>query len=58
VLKADEEIRIEFNLDDDKKSRIKGRVLIHFRYRNYVSCKFIEKPGVFDSNLESYMSHA
>jgi hypothetical protein len=58
MLKADEEIRIEFKLDDDKNSRIMERAIIHFRYRNYVSCRFIEQSGVFYSQLQSYMSNA
>ena len=57
LLNADEEIRIEFKLDDDKNSLIRERAIIHFRYKNYVSCKFIEQPGVFDTELESYMSN-
>lgn len=58
LLNADEEIKIEFKLDDDKKSLIRERAIIHFRYKNYVSCKFIEQPGIVDLELESYMGNA
>ena len=54
-LNADEEIRIEFKLDDHKSSLIRKRALVHFVYKNYVSCKFIEQPGGFDPELEAYM---
>ncbi|MBN1363680.1 MAG: PilZ domain-containing protein [Syntrophaceae bacterium] len=54
-LNANEEIRIEFKLDDNKSSPIRKRALVHFVYKNYVSCKFIEQPGGGDPELESYM---
>jgi PilZ domain. len=55
MLHSDEEIRVEFKLDDIKNSQIKKRAVVRSVQGPYVGCKFKELPGAFDPDLGFYL---
>jgi hypothetical protein len=54
LLKFDEEIKIEFKLNNAKKSLIRRRAVVRSIYKNYIGCEFIEIP-VLDPDLGFYL---
>ena len=55
LLDPDQEIRIEFELDDAKQSIIKKRAIVCSVYKKYVGCKYIELPGIIDPDYGFYL---
>lgn len=55
LLKPDEEIRIEFKLNDAKKSLIRKRAIVRSICKNYIGCEFKELPGALDPDLGFYL---
>ena len=55
LLNPDEEIKIEFKLNNAKNSLIRKRVLVRYVFENYVGCEFKELPGAVDPDLGFYL---
>jgi hypothetical protein len=55
LLDPDQEINIEFELDDAKQSLIKKRAVVCSVYKKYVGCKYIELPGAIDQDYGFYL---
>jgi len=51
----DDEMRIEFHLDNAKQTLIKKKALVRSVDKKYVGCQFIEKGGDFDPELGFYL---
>lgn len=54
LLKPDEEIKIEFKLNNAKKSLIRRRAIVRSICKNYIGCEFIELPAL-DADLGFYL---
>ena len=54
LLKFDEEIKIEFKLNNAKKSVIARRVIVRSICKNYIGCEFIKIPAL-DPDLGFYL---
>jgi hypothetical protein len=55
LLQPDEEIKVEFKLNDIKTSQIKKRAVVRSVQGCYVGCQFKELPGTFDPDLGFYL---
>jgi len=55
LLQPEEEIKVEFKLDDRKNSQIKKRAVVRSVQGTSVGCKFKELPGAFDADLGFYL---
>ncbi|MBN1663397.1 MAG: PilZ domain-containing protein [Deltaproteobacteria bacterium] len=55
MLQKGVEIKLEFKLDDAKRSLIRKRALVLSVFGRYVGCKFKELPGAFDPDLGFYL---
>lgn len=55
LLDPDEEISVEFELDDARQSVIRKRAVVCSVYKKYVGCKFIEPDGFIDPDLGFYL---
>lgn len=55
LLKPDEEIKIEFHLNNAQNSLIKKRAVVRSVDNNYVGCQFKEIPGSLDPELGFYL---
>lgn len=51
----DDEIKIEFQLDDARQSLIKKIALVRSVDKKYVGCQFVEEAGGFDPELGFYL---
>jgi len=51
----EDEMRMEFHLDDAKQTLIKKRALVRSVDEKYVGCQFIEKGNEFDPELGFYL---
>lgn len=54
-LHPDDEIKMEFSLDDAKNTLIRKRAFVRSVYKKYVGCKFVEPSGGFDPELGFYL---
>jgi len=54
TLKRDEEIKIEFKLNNAKKSLIRRRAIVRSIYKNHIGCEFIGSPAL-DPDLGFYL---
>lgn len=48
-------IKIQFQLDNDKRSLIKKNATICVIEGNYIGCRFLDPPGSIDSELGFYL---
>lgn len=55
LLDPDQEIIIEFELDDAKQSLIRKTAVVCSVYKKYVGCKFKQLPGYIDTDLGFYL---
>jgi hypothetical protein len=51
----DDEVKIEFQLDDAQDSLIRKKALVRSVYKKYVGCQFIEPADGFDPDLGFYL---
>jgi hypothetical protein len=50
-----EEIKLEFVLDDHRRSMIKKKAIVHKVRGHYVGCQFSELPGAYNADLGFYL---
>jgi hypothetical protein len=50
-----EEIKLEFILDDRRRSMIKKKAIVREVRGHYVGCQFSELPGAYDADLGFYL---
>gem|GEM_PF-549855 len=55
LLDPDQEISIEFHLDDANRSVIRKRAVVCSVYKKYVGCRYIELPGIIDTDYGFYL---
>jgi hypothetical protein len=54
-LRQGEEIKIEFKLDNLRRSQINKKALVLNVDKHYIGCKFEEPPDSFDPDIGSYL---
>lgn len=52
---TEDEMRIEFHLDDARQTLIKKKALVRSVDKKYVGCRFVEEAGGFDPELGFYL---
>lgn len=55
LLNPDEEIKIEFYLNNTKNSQIRKRAIIRYVNKRHVGCEFEAFPGALDPDLGYYL---
>jgi len=55
LLNPDEEIKIEFRLNNSKNSLIRKRAIVRYVSNNYVGCEFKESVAALDPDLGFYL---
>ncbi|MEN6374450.1 MAG: PilZ domain-containing protein [Smithella sp.] len=55
LLNPDEEINIEFYLNNAKNSLIKKSAVVRYVNKKYIGCEFKKLPGAFDPDLGFYL---
>jgi ketosteroid isomerase-like protein len=55
LFQPDDEVKIEFQLDDAQNSLIRKKALVRSVYKKYVGCQFMESAGDFDPDLGFYL---
>jgi hypothetical protein len=55
ALVVGEELKIEFTLDDPRRSIVRKRAVVTSVEDRYVGCRFVEQTGVYDPGLGFYL---